>query len=84
MTDEQWKLMEELVSVPYGRATLKADEYNIDTLCLPDKPLKYILMVYVNGKVKTYTMQFGNLGRNVVRAKSVEFVFNTLNDLLEK
>lgn len=39
---------------------------------------------YVNGEVKTYTMQFGNLGRNVVRAKSVEFVFNTLNDLLEK
>ena len=38
---------------------------------------------YVNGDVKTYTMQFGNLGRNVVRAKSVEFVFNTLNDLLE-
>ena len=27
MTDEQWKLTEELVSVPYGRATLKADEY---------------------------------------------------------
>ena len=51
MTDEQWKLTEELVSVPYGRATLKADEYNIDILCLPDKPLKYILMVYVNGKV---------------------------------
>ena len=40
--------------------------------------------VYVNGEVQTYTMQFGNLGRNVVRAKSVEFVFNTLNDLLEK
>lgn len=39
---------------------------------------------YLNGDVKTYTMQFGNLGRNVVRAKSVEFVFNTLNDLLEK
>ena len=38
---------------------------------------------YVNGNVKTYTMQFGNLGRNIVRAKSVEFVFNTLNDLLE-
>ncbi len=38
---------------------------------------------YVNGDVKTYTMQFGNLGRNIVRAKSVEFVFNTLNDLLE-
>lgn len=39
---------------------------------------------YVNGEVRTYTMQFGNVGRNVVRAKSVEFVFNSLNDLLEK
>ncbi len=38
---------------------------------------------YLNGDVKTYTMRFGNLGRNIVRTKSVEFVFNTLNDLLE-
>ncbi|WP_297130048.1 CinA family protein [uncultured Eubacterium sp.] len=39
---------------------------------------------YVPGKVITRTMQFGNIGRNEVRAKSVDFVFNTLNDLLEK
>lgn len=39
---------------------------------------------YINGEVTTRTMQFGNLGRNNVRDCSVKFVFNTLNDLLEK
>lgn len=38
---------------------------------------------YVNGEVKTYTQQFGTLGRNKVRQASVEFVFKTLLDLLE-
>lgn len=51
MTNEQWKITEKLVSVPYGKASLKIDEYNIDIICLPAKPLKYILMVYVNGKI---------------------------------
>lgn len=37
---------------------------------------------YINGDIKTYTMYFGDLGRNNVRAKSVDFVFNTLNELL--
>ena len=39
---------------------------------------------YVLGNVITRTMQFGNIGRNEVRAKSVDFVFNTLAELLEK
>lgn len=39
---------------------------------------------YVLGNVTTHTMQFGNIGRNEVRAKSVDFVFNTLAELLEK
>ena len=39
---------------------------------------------YVLGNVITRTMQFGNIGRNEVRAKSVDFVFNTLVELLEK
>ena len=39
---------------------------------------------YVLGNVTTLTMQFGNIGRNEVRAKSVDFVFNTLAELLEK
>lgn len=39
---------------------------------------------YVLGNVTTRTIQFGNIGRNEVRAKSVDFVFNTLAELLEK
>ena len=39
---------------------------------------------YIDGRVVTKTCQFGNIGRNEVRARSVEFVFNSLNDLLEK
>ncbi|MGN1329351.1 MAG: CinA family protein [Eubacterium sp.] len=37
---------------------------------------------YVNGDVKTYTMQFGEIGRNQVRKSSVEFVFQKLLELL--
>lgn len=36
----------------------------------------------INGDVKTYTMQFGNIGRNNVRQKSVDFVYSTLIELL--
>ena len=39
---------------------------------------------YVLENVTTRTIQFGNIGRNEVRAKSVDFVFNTLAELLEK
>lgn len=38
----------------------------------------------INGEVKTYTKQFGELGRNNVRQASVDFVFKTLLDLLNK
>lgn len=37
---------------------------------------------YINGDTKTYTKYFDNIGRNNVRAKSVDFVFNTLLELL--
>lgn len=36
----------------------------------------------VDGKTTTATMQFGNLGRNNVRKKSVDFVYSTLLELL--
>lgn len=36
----------------------------------------------VNGKTTTYTMQFGEIGRNQVRKSSIEFVFKTLLELL--
>ncbi len=36
----------------------------------------------INNKVISYTVQFGNLGRNTVRSKSVKFTLETLLDLL--
>jgi PncC family amidohydrolase len=36
----------------------------------------------INGEVKTYTQQFGEIGRNQVRKSSVEFVFEKLLELL--
>ena len=38
---------------------------------------------YVNGETKTQTMQFGAIGRNQVRKVSVEFVYETLINLLK-
>ena len=37
---------------------------------------------FVNGKTYTYTKQVGEIGRNQVRKSSVEFVFETLLELL--
>lgn len=37
---------------------------------------------YIDGKVETFTKQFGEIGRNEVRAKSVEFVYETLKKRL--
>ena len=37
---------------------------------------------FVNGKTYTYTKQFGEIGRNQVRKSSVEFVFETVLELL--
>lgn len=36
----------------------------------------------INGEVKTFTEQFGEIGRNQVRKSSVEFVFKKLLELL--
>lgn len=38
---------------------------------------------FINGEIFTYTMQFGNIGRQQVRAQSVEFVFDKLRELLK-
>ena len=36
----------------------------------------------INGEVQTFTKQFGEIGRNEVRKSSVDFVFQTLINLL--
>lgn len=38
---------------------------------------------YIDGKVTTYTCQFGEIGRNQVRKSSVEFVLSKLLELLD-
>lgn len=49
----------------------------------PDKPVGMVCFgFFVDGKVHTYTKQFGTIGRNEVRKKSVEFVYSTLLELL--
>lgn len=48
-----------------------------------DKPVGMVCFgFYMNGETKTYTKQFGEIGRNEVRRRSVEFVYETLNSHL--
>ena len=47
------------------------------------KPIGMVCFGFnINGKVKTFTQQFGEIGRNQVRKSSVEFVYFTLKELL--
>ena len=51
----------------------------------PRKPVGMVCFgFFLAGEVRTFTRQFGNIGRNAVRAASVEFVYRTLRELLEK
>lgn len=47
------------------------------------KPIGMVCFGFcINGKTTTYTKQFGEIGRNQVRKSSVEFVFQTLIEML--
>ena len=49
----------------------------------PTKPVGMVCFgFYIDGKVYTKTMQFGAIGRNAVRQASVDFVYDTLLELL--
>ncbi|MFR2128879.1 MAG: CinA family protein [Eubacterium ventriosum] len=48
-----------------------------------EKPVGTVCFGYtINGETKTETVHFGNLGRNVVREKSVEHVLDMLISML--
>ncbi len=48
------------------------------------KPIGMVCFGFcINGETKTYTKHFGEIGRNQVRKSSVEFVYNTLIELLK-
>lgn len=51
----------------------------------PTKPVGMVCFgFYIDGTVYTKTMQFGNIGRNAVRQSSVDFVYDTLLELLPR
>ena len=48
-----------------------------------EKPVGMVCFgIYINGETKTFTQQFGNIGRNNVRERSVAFVYEKLLELL--
>lgn len=48
-----------------------------------EKPVGMVCFGFsINDEIYTYTKQFGDIGRNEVRAKSVAFVYETLDRLL--
>lgn len=48
-----------------------------------EKPVGMVCFgICINGEVSTYTRQFGSIGRDAVRAASVEFVLHTLYEKL--
>ena len=55
MTPEDWKMVEDALSSPYGRVEFKIDGYDITIMCVVEKPLQYMLMekLKVNGLVRT-------------------------------
>lgn len=53
MTVEEWAIVERKLSVPYGSVKLEIDGYNAEVVCTPTKnPLKYELVVFIDGKFK--------------------------------
>lgn len=51
----------------------------------PKKPVGMVCFGFcINGVSKSFTAQFGEIGRNNVRQNSVQFVFETLSKLLDE
>lgn len=53
MTKEDWKYIEEKLSYTFGSVKMLVDGYNVTLACEPEKPLHYVIMVYIDGKFRT-------------------------------
>ena len=53
MTNEDWIKVEKALSIPYGNVKMKIDGYNVTLSCIPEKPLKYVIAVFIDGTFKT-------------------------------
>lgn len=91
-TIEQYGVVSEEVAyqMAYGVAKTAGSEVGVGITGVAgpgggtkDKPVGMVCFgFYVNGEVKTFTKQFGEIGRNEVRQKSVEFVYEVLKNYL--
>lgn len=52
MTNEDWIKVEKALSIPYGSVKMKIDGYNVTLSCIPEKPLKYVIAVFIDGTFK--------------------------------
>ena len=52
MSNEDWKKAEQALSLPFGSVKMKIDGYNVTFSCIPEKPLKYVIAVYIDGTFK--------------------------------
>lgn len=52
MSNEDWEKAEKMLSVPFGSVKMKIDGYNVTFSCVPEKPLKYMIVVYIDGTFK--------------------------------
>ena len=51
-TKEEWKKIEEKLSTPWGQIVLMIDGYELTLSVVRVKPLRYAIMIYVNGVFK--------------------------------
>lgn len=51
MTNDEWQQLEQHLCWVGSRADLKIDGYNVTLIVVPEKPLKNVIAVYVNGKI---------------------------------
>lgn len=52
MTNEEWDNVYKKLCTGFGIAELQIDGYNITLITLPEGDLKYIIGVYINGKMR--------------------------------
>ena len=53
MTVEDWKEVETRLSIPYSSVKLRIDGYDVTIGHAMEKPLKYCLVIYIDGIFKT-------------------------------
>lgn len=51
MTNDEWQQLEQNLLWVGSRADLKIDGYSVTLIVVPEKPLKNVIAVYINGEI---------------------------------